>query len=146
MYNNIYETKNERMDVVMGIASLILGIISLITGWIPFICFFALILAVIGLILGIVDTFKKGKANQKGRGISIAGLVVSAVAIPIVVVMSLISMIITVAIIDEGDFCGYDVNYNYHEDADYRNDLELDDWYDNWYKNYQNRLNDYNVL
>ncbi len=69
----------------MGVASLILGIISIVIGWIPFVCFFALILATIGLILGIVDTVKKNKTGDKKRGISIAGLIISAIAIPIII-------------------------------------------------------------
>ncbi len=124
----------------MGIASLVLGIISLVTGWIPFICFFALILAVVGLILGIVDTVKKSKANDKKRGISIAGLIISAIAIPIIVIMSLLSMGITAAIIEDG--YNYDRDYNYHNNYDY----DYDDWYDEWYDNYYNKLNDYDVL
>ena len=69
----------------MGVASLVLGIISLVTGWIPFICFIAFILAIVGLILGIVDTIKKGKVPGAKKGISIAGLIISAVAIPIII-------------------------------------------------------------
>ncbi len=75
----------------MGIASLILGIISLVTGWIPFVCFLVLILAIIGLVLGIIDTLKKSKIQKANKGISIAGLVVSALAIPVIIISSILS-------------------------------------------------------
>ena len=74
----------------MGIASLILGIVSIIFGWIPFVSFLGLILSVVGLILGIVDTVKKSKAGQ-GKGVSIAGLIICAIAVVITVYMSFVS-------------------------------------------------------
>ena len=67
----------------MGVAALILGILSMLVGFIPFCGAIAFIPAVIGLILGIVDTVQKGKKGEK-RGIAIAGLVLSAIAIVII--------------------------------------------------------------
>ena len=64
----------------MGIAALILGIISIVIALIPVCGSIAFVPALVGLILGIVDAVKKGKAGEK-RGISIAGLVLSALAI-----------------------------------------------------------------
>lgn len=64
----------------MGIAALVLGIISLIVSFIPFCGIIAFFPAVIGLILGIVDIVMKSKANQP-KGMSIAGTVLSAIAI-----------------------------------------------------------------
>lgn len=64
----------------MGVASLVLGIISVIIAFIPLCGSIAFIPAVVGLILGIIDTVKKSKAKEK-KGISIAGLVLSALAI-----------------------------------------------------------------
>lgn len=69
----------------MGIASLVLGIISLIVSFIPCCGSLAIIPAIIALILGIVEVVKKGKAGEpKGKGI--AGIVLSAIAIVIIVV------------------------------------------------------------
>lgn len=68
----------------MGIAALILGIISIIIGFIPLCGSIALLPAIIGLILGIVDTVLKSKKGEK-KGVSIAGLVLSAIAIVIIV-------------------------------------------------------------
>ncbi len=68
----------------MGIAALVLGIISLILGFVPFCNIFALIPAIIGLILGIIDLVKKKKASEK-FGISLAGLICSAIAIVIII-------------------------------------------------------------
>lgn len=126
----------------MGVASLVLGIIALVTSWIPFICFFAFILAVVGLILGIVDAVKKSKTNDNKKGFGIAGLVISAIAIPIIIFSSLFTIGITAAIIEDTTY-DYD-NYEYRND--YYND-DYDDWYDDWYNNYYNKLNyNYNVL
>lgn len=122
----------------MGVASLVLGIISLLTSWIPFVCFFAFILAVIGLILGIVDSVKKSKANDRKKGISIAGLVISAIAIPIIIIMSFVSIGILIAIIE-------DSNYNYDYYNDYY-DYDYNDYYDDWYDAYYNQLNSYNSI
>ena len=68
----------------MGIAALILGIISIIIGFIPLCGSIALVPAIIGLILGIVDTVLKSKKGEK-KGVSIAGLVLSAIAIVVIV-------------------------------------------------------------
>lgn len=121
----------------MGVASLVLGIISLVLGWIPFLCFFIFILAVIGLVLGIVDTIKKNKTNDKRRGISIAGLIVSAIAIPIIITMSFLSIGIFAAIVDDTSY-DYDYNYNRRYDDD--------DWYDNWNNNYRTTRKSYDIL
>lgn len=78
----------------MGIASLVMGIIALIfgfiLGWIPLISFAFPVIAVVGLIFGIVDTVKKSKTNES-KGISIAGIIVSAFAVMTSVSMLLIS-------------------------------------------------------
>ena len=68
----------------MGIAALILGIISLIIGFIPLCGSIALVPAIIGLILGIVDTVQKHKKDEK-IGISVAGLVLSAISIIVII-------------------------------------------------------------
>lgn len=68
----------------MGIAALILGILSIIIGFIPLCGSIALVPAIIGLILGIVDTVQKNKKGEK-KGISIAGLVLSAIAIVVII-------------------------------------------------------------
>ena len=67
----------------MGIAALILGIISIIIGFIPLCGAIALLPAIIGLILGIVDVIGKSKKGEP-KGISIAGLVLSAIAIAVI--------------------------------------------------------------
>lgn len=64
----------------MGTAGLVLGIIALLLSWIPIISIIAFILALIGLILSIIDTVKKNKINDPNKGVSIAGIVTSALA------------------------------------------------------------------
>lgn len=125
----------------MGVASLVLGIISLLTSWIPFVCFLAFILAVIGLILGIVDSVKKSKANDRKKGISIAGLIISAIAIPIIIIMSFVSIGILIAIIEDSNY-----NYDYYNDYYDYYDYDYNDYYDDWYDAYYNQLNSYNSI
>lgn len=124
----------------MGVAALVLGIISLLIGWIPFICWFAFILAVVGLILGIVDAIKKSKANDSRKGISIAGLIISAIAIPIIIIMSFVSIGIVAAIIEDTSY------YDYYDYNDYYDYYDYNTYYDDWYDSFYNKLDNYNVL
>lgn len=64
----------------MGVAALVLGIISIVIGFIPVIGAIAFVPAIVGLILGIVDIVKKNKEKQP-KGMSIAGTVLSSIAI-----------------------------------------------------------------
>lgn len=105
----------------MGIASLILGIISLSMGWIPFICFIMFALAIVGLILGAVEVAKKSKIEEGKKGIGIAGLVISALAIPMIIISSIISIGVVIAVINEPEL--YDETYdNYEFNEDYWQD------------------------
>ena len=73
----------------MDLAALIIGIIAVVLGFIPFCGYFALLPAIVGLILGIVDVKKKSKAQQpKGKGI--AGIVLNAVAIIVILLWTLV--------------------------------------------------------
>lgn len=74
----------------MGVASLVLGIVSVVISFVPFCGIIALIPAIVGLILGIVDVVKKSKV-QEPKGMSIAGIVCSAVAIIFIVYWYLIA-------------------------------------------------------
>lgn len=120
----------------MGVASLVLGIIAFVTGWIPFICLVSFILAVAGLILGIVDTIKKSKTGDNKKGISIAGLVLSAIAIPIIIFSMFVTLGAFITMMtNDGSIVKYNDRYNnsYYDDDWYDNDY--DDWYENWYRN-----------
>jgi hypothetical protein len=83
----------------MGLAAMIIGIIAVVLGFIPFCGYFALLPAIVGLILGIVDVTKKSKAQQpKGQGM--AGIILNAVAIVVILVWTLIFAAGGVAAID----------------------------------------------
>ena len=83
----------------MGVASLVLGIISIIVGFVPFCGIIALFPAVLGFILGLVDTVLKSKRKEP-RGISIAGLIVSIIAVIVILVYFFITSIGLVAYSD----------------------------------------------
>lgn len=73
----------------MGLAAMIIGIIAVVLGFIPFCGYFALLPAIVGLILGILDVKQKSKAQQpKGKGM--AGIVLNAVAIIVILLWTLI--------------------------------------------------------
>jgi len=73
----------------MGLAAMIIGIIAVVLGFIPFCGYFALLPAIVGLILGIVDVKQKSKAKQpKGKGM--AGIVLNAVAIIVILLWTLV--------------------------------------------------------
>ncbi len=117
----------------MGIASLILGIISILTGWIPFVCFITIVIAIIGLILGIVDTIKKSKIPNSKKGVGIAGIATSAIAIPIIFISSLISFVALGAIIESSDSILNDYNRHNSIFDDYYTDRYYDWDYDDYY-------------
>lgn len=104
----------------MGVAALVLGILALIVSFIPGCgAVIGFIPALIGLILGIVDTVRKSKQGEK-KGISIAGLVLSAIAIVIMIAWFFIAQSIAtdanvVKSLDELqrtlETSGYDYNY-----------------------------------
>ncbi len=66
----------------MGIASLVLGILALLGSWIPIFGFFWIPGAIVGIVLGAVAVSKSKKdEGDSSRGLSMAGLVVSIVAL-----------------------------------------------------------------
>ena len=62
----------------LGVASLVLGLVSLATVWIPLVGLIAWITAPLGLILGFM-----GMGKPVGRGVTIAGIVCSGIALVI---------------------------------------------------------------
>ena len=88
----------------MGIATLVLGIVSFILGFIPFCGIIALIPAIIGIVLGIVDLVKRSKEGTP-KGVSIAGIILSAFAVIFIIFWVIVIGIIgatTNDIIDNG--------------------------------------------
>lgn len=65
----------------MALAGLILGIVALFLFWIPIISWLALILALIGLGLGIAALMTAVRQRTSAKGLSIAAVVVSGVAL-----------------------------------------------------------------
>ena len=116
----------------MGIASLILGIISGIVGIIPFCGILAIIPAIIGLILGIIFVVKKSKIKEP-KGIGIAGIILSTLALVFIVLWNLIFVGIMAAATEEDtltnlDTYDYDDNFDYDYDDNF--DYDFDDNFD----------------
>jgi len=82
----------------MGIASMVIGIVSAVLGFIPFCNYLASIPAGVGFILGIVDVALKSNKNKQLKegeqkhalGQAIAGIVLNAVAILIILLWTLV--------------------------------------------------------
>lgn len=121
----------------MGIASFVIGLICLIAS--PFLNIFLIIPAIIALILGIVDVVKKSKKKQS-KGLSIAGIVLSSIAIAsciffLVLIFNIFNLArdsINGGILDN-DFPDYDSRFyeNNYFDEDYYESLE--DFLENQY-------------
>lgn len=68
----------------MAITSLVLGTIGIVLSWIPIVNNFAAVLGILGLIFGIIAIIKTGsKGKKKGRGLAIAGTVLSVLTMVI---------------------------------------------------------------
>lgn len=67
----------------LGIAGMVLGIIALFGAWIPFLNMLSILLGIIGLVLAIVGCVRASNGKVNGKGISIAGIVLSALSIVI---------------------------------------------------------------
>ena len=70
----------------MAITGLVLAIIGLLLSALPVINNFAFVLALLGLIFGITGLIKTRKGVQKGKGISITAIILSAIALATVLV------------------------------------------------------------
>ena len=80
-----------------GIAALILGIVAILGAAIPFLNIVSGILAVAGLILGIVGLTRKGT----GKGTSVAGTIISGIALLVTIVASIFFFATVNAVIDD---------------------------------------------
>ncbi|MFM7068438.1 MAG: DUF2510 domain-containing protein, partial [Actinomycetes bacterium] len=83
----------------MAIASLVLGIGAFFFAWLPILGFFSLPFAIVGLVLGIAG-YRRARKGFEGRGLSIAGMASSALAIG---VFFLVGALFTKALGDAAD-------------------------------------------
>ena len=83
-----YEIEKRRDK--MGIASLVLGIITAIICWIPCFSWFAVLPAIVGIVLGACAIKVAKKNNGQGKGIAVAGLVLSIIALIIAIIWIII--------------------------------------------------------
>lgn len=73
----------------MGVASLVLGILAIISCWIPCVGQFAIAPGVLGIVFGAIGISKAKKTNQ-GKGVSVAGLVLSIISTAVAVIWCLV--------------------------------------------------------
>lgn len=60
---------------------MVIGIIALLIAWIPFLNVISILLGIIGVVLAIVGCVRASNGKASGKGISIAGIVLSALSI-----------------------------------------------------------------
>ena len=84
--NNATNPQPVKSTSGLGIAALVLGILAILSSWIPIINNLAGLLALVGVILGAIAIYKtRPSGKSTGRGIAIAGTILSAVALIIVI-------------------------------------------------------------
>ena len=71
----------------MAVASLVLGIVALVTSILPIINNFSFLLAILGIVFAIIGLVGISKGKKSGKGLGIAGLVLSVIAFILVLVM-----------------------------------------------------------
>jgi VanZ family protein len=78
----------------MAITGLILGILSVLLGW----CFFNVIFSILGLIFSCVglSQIKKNPGQQTGRGLAIAGIILSCLGLVMGVVVAVLFGVLAV--------------------------------------------------
>lgn len=69
----------------LGIASLVLGIVGIVGSWMPILNNISFIVAILGVIFGAVGLRSVLKGKKSGKGIAVAGLVISIIACVIVI-------------------------------------------------------------
>lgn len=84
----------------MGIASFIIGILSLLMSCIPIVGILVCIPAVVAIILGIVELATMKSRGKKKKGMAIAGIIMSAFAIVVSIIILLISCFWGVELLD----------------------------------------------
>ena len=71
----------------MAVASLVLGIVALVTSILPIINNLSFFLAILGIVFAIIGLVGISKGKKSGKGLGIAGLVLSVIAFILVLVM-----------------------------------------------------------
>ena len=71
----------------MAVASLVLGIVALVTSILPIINNLSFLLAILGIVFAIVGLVGVSKGKKSGKGLGVAGLVLSVIAFILVLVM-----------------------------------------------------------
>lgn len=69
-----------------AVASFVVGLVALLIGWVPIVVGLAIVGVVLGLVFGITGVRRAKVQDGFGRGFAVAGLVLSAVAVPVCVI------------------------------------------------------------
>ncbi len=106
--------KSEEKAGVMAIIALIAGILGLICPCLPIVgSTLGFLLSVAAIVLGIIEfnKIKKGESSEKGKGMSIAGIILGGVAIVFGIVMLIVGLGVLGGLFGIGSFYDW---YNYY--------------------------------
>jgi hypothetical protein len=83
----------------LAVAALVLGILGLLSFWVPVVNVVAILMAVVGIVLGVLAVRGVKRGTQAGKGMAIAGIVLSALT----VVGAIVVNVATVALFSSVD-------------------------------------------
>jgi hypothetical protein len=84
----------------MGLAALILGVVAVLGAWIPLVNLISIVLAILGIVLGFMGLRKVKRREATNRGMALTGIILSAFAL-------LVSIVISIAL---GAFIGSNID------------------------------------
>lgn len=84
-------TSNEKRGT-LAVLALIFGIAAIVTSWVPFVNFLSLLLAIAAMVIGVVELKRidRGTSSSAGRGFTITGIILGALAVVLGIVLSFI--------------------------------------------------------
>ena len=97
----------------VAIAALVLGLLALLSCWLPFLNVVSIVLGLIGIICGVVGMVKVSREQRSGRGLSIAGIITSVLAVLVAIIMNVGILLLAQGVSDE-----------YNNNTDFRNEID----------------------
>jgi hypothetical protein len=84
-------TSNEKRGT-LAVLALIFGIAAIVTSWVPFVNYLSLLMAIAAMVIGVVELKRidRGTSSSAGRGFTITGIILGAVAVVLGIVLSFI--------------------------------------------------------
>ena len=84
-------TSNEKRGT-LAVMALIFGIAAIVISWVPFVNYLSLLIAIAAMVIGVVELKRidRGTSSSAGRGFTITGIILGAVAVVLGIVLSFV--------------------------------------------------------